>query len=395
MAYDYISATGVIVADTDTVLTEVQNEWRAVFGEDLDLSPSSPQGLMISAQVLERIGIMRNNADIANQINPNLATGVFLDAICALSGLARTAATHTTVTATVTGDEGTIIYAGALAETTAGDQFEATTSVAIPVGGTASVPFQSVETGAIPCPAGSLTVIVDGILGWATVTNADAGTLGTAQQNDNALWLDRKNTLALQGISTTEAIISALYATDGVQSLSFRENVASTTKVIDGITMDPHSIYVCVNGGTDANVANAIFQNKTAGAGYNGTTTVAVIDEISGQSYDVKFDRPTAIPALSRITVRLSGATGDPTDTIKQRVVDYANGLVAGEPGFVVGGSVSPFELSGAAQGIPGVYVTLSEVALASTAIFQTTEIPIALDEIATIGLSSVQVVIV
>jgi uncharacterized phage protein gp47/JayE len=395
LAYDYITTTGVIVPDTDTTLAEVQAEWRAVFGDDIDLNPSSPQGLIISMQVLERQGVARNNAEIANQINPNYSSGIFLDALAALSGLSRTPATHTTVTATVTGDSGAIIYAGALAETAAGDRFECTTATTIPLSGTIDAPFRSVDTGAIPCATGALTIIVDGILGWASITNSQAGILGSTTQLDNSFWMLRRNTLALQGISTNEAIISAINAVTGVQSLAYRENTAAITTVIDGISMVAHSIYVCVNGGTDSDIGAALLQNKTAGAGYNGTTTVAVVDTVSGQSYDVKFQRPTTIPVLSRITVRLSGATGDPTDTIKSKVVSYANGEIEGEQGFVVGGAVSPFELSAAAQGIVGVYVLNSEIALASDGIFQTTEIPISIDEIATITLSSVQVVIV
>lgn len=395
MAYDYITASGVIVPDTDTVLAEVQAEWQAFFGADLDLTPSTPQGLMMTAEALTRVGIARNDADLANQINPNLATGVFLDAIAALSGLSRTVAAHTTVTATVVGDAGTIIYIGALAETAAGDLFECTAATTIPVEGTISVPFRSVETGPIPCALGALNVIADGILGWTSITNPAAGTLGVTSQTDTAFWLDRRNTLALQGISTNEAIISALYAVNGVQSLAYRENTAAITVVIDTISMAAHSIYVCVNGGADADIAQALLKNKTAGAGYNGTTTVAAVDTISGQSYDVKFSRPIAVPILSKITVRLAGATGDPSSTIKQRVVDYANGLVDGEAGFVVGGSVSPFELSGAAMGIAGVYVLSSEIALVSSGVFQTSEIAIAIDHIATISLSSVQVILV
>jgi len=395
LAYDYITSTGVIVPDTDTILAEVQAEWQAIFGTDLDLTPSTPQGLMMSAEALTRAGIARNNADLANQINPNLATGTFLDAIAALSGLSRTVATHTTVTATVTGDSGTIIYAGALAETAAGDLFECTSATTIPVGGSIDAPFQSVETGAIPCLASALTIITEGILGWATITNASAGVTGVSTQTDASFWLDRRNTLALQGISTNEAMISALYAVEGVASLSYRENTAATTTTIDGISMVAHSIYACIYGGTDADIAQALLQNKTAGAAYNGAVTVATVDPISGQSYSVKFSRPTAIPVLSKITIRVSGATGDPTATIKQKIVDYASGLIEGEPGFVVGGAVSPFELAGAVSSIAGVYILTSEVALASTAIYQTTEMAIAINEIATITLSSVQVVIV
>lgn len=392
MAYDYINATGVIVPDTATTLTEVQNEYKLAFGADLDLTPSTPQGLLISAETLTRDGVARNNADLANQINPNLSTGVFLDAICALSGLTRAVATRSTVTATVVGVAGTIIYAGALAETTSGDQFECTTATTIPISGTISVPFRSVAYGAIPAAIGTLTVIVDGILGWTSITNAAAATLGTAEQSDLSLWNLRKNTLALQGVQTTEAVISGLYATAGVQSLQFRENATSGTVVINTISMVAHSIYVCVNGGTDASVASAILAHRSAGSNFNGTTIVPVTAS-SGQIINVKFDRPSIIQVLSRLTVRLgAGAAGNVSDTIKQRVVDYANGLLQGESGFTVGSSVSPFEIAGAAMGISGVYVVLSEIAPVSTGIYQTTEIAIAINQIAAINLAGITV---
>lgn len=394
MSYNYQNSNGIIVADTGTTLAEVQAEYQSLFGADIDLTPATPQGILITAETLTRDGVARLMADLANQFNPNIAGGIFLDAMCALSGLARIAATHTTVTATVTGTDGTIIYAGAQAETTAGDVFECTTTTTIPISGTTTAPFRAVLTGAVPCPAGTLTAIADGILGWDTITNSVDGVLGTAEQSDLSLSALRRNTLASQGTQTTDAVTSGLYATAGVQSLQFRENFTSAPIVVGTKTLKAHSIYVCVNGGTDADVAQAIINNRSAGCDFNGTTSVNVTAS-SGQVIAVLFDRPAVIQVLSKITVRLSaGATGNVQDTIKQRIVDYANGLIDGEAGFVVGGSVSPFELAGAAMGIAGVYVLTSEIAPVSTGVWQSTEIAIAIDKIAAISLSGVTVVV-
>ena len=59
------------------------------------------------------------------------------------------------------------------------------------------------------------------------------------------------------------------------------------------------------------------------------------------------FDRPSDKPKLVRITVK-SGVGIDPVDDIKNAVVNYANGLVDGEDGFIVGGNVSAFEIAAA-----------------------------------------------
>lgn len=389
MAYNYVESTGIIVPDTDTTLTEVQNEWTEAF-PNIDLTPSTPQGIMITAEVLNRDGSARLAADVANQITPDYAGGIFLDAICALSGITRISATFSTVTASLTGTLGTVVPTGSIASTPAGDQFELISAVTIPNDGN----FQAVESGAVPCAIGELTEIVDTVLGWTGVTNAVAATLGTSQESDLALWSRRRKTLAAQGVGTDEAVISGLYLTDGVQSLVFRENVEATTEIIDGISMKPHSIYVCVNGGTDADVARSILDNRSGGSGFNGGTTVPTT-AASGQVIDVQFDRPTSIPFLVRVTVRLFGAAGDVSNNIQTNILNWSNGLIAGEDGLVVGGDISPFEIAGAAAQITGVYVVMCEIALSSTGIYQATEIAIAIDEIGTLSPSSITVVTV
>lgn len=391
MAYNFILETGAIIADTSLALAETQADYQAVFGGDLDLTPSSPQGLLITADTLVKDAVARNNADISNQFNPNLAGGIFLDAICAMTGLSRLPATKSVVQVVITGTSGTIISAGFLAETAAVDRFELITAVTIPPTGTVTATFQAVEFGIVPCAAGALNIITNGQLGVTSLTNPAAATLGTNQQSDLSLLSLRRRTLALQGVQTAEAVTSALYKIYGVQSLAFRENVESAMQVIDTISMMPHSIYVCVNGGTDAEVAQAILESRSAGSGFNGLITYP-ITTASGQVLNVKFSRPEVINVLIKITARITG--GASSAAIIQRVLDYANGMVAGEDGFVVGGSVSPFELSGAAMGIAGVYVTKCEIAPALTGVYVTSEIPILISQIAATTQSSITVVI-
>lgn len=395
--YQYLENSGVIVADTADTLTTVQTEYKNAFGQDLVVTPDTPQGVLITAEALARDAVLRNNAALANQINPNLAGGVFLDAIMALTGSARDAAERSTVTVILTGVAGTIVPAGVVAATNPdGDEFELITTVIIESGGTVSAEFQSVEFGPIPAPAGTLTAIVSGVLGWETITNADAATLGRAEQSDQAARLYRRNTLALQGQSTPEAITSGLYATDGVRSLSFRENTTSAPAVIDGINLVAHSIYVCVDGGTDADVAATILRKKSAGADYNGTVTVNVVEPASGQTYPVTFDRPTAVPIQARVTVRDGSAIADPVAAIKEAILAYANGELEDEAGFTVGNDVSSFELAGAInRQYPTLYVQKVELSLASPTVWSTDPITIALDEIATILSGAITVLIV
>ncbi len=90
--YNYIEPQGVIVTDTTgEILNEVINEYQNAFGQDL-IAPtinnpqsfSTPQGLLITSETLARQSVVDNNALLANQINPNVSGGIFLDAILAL-----------------------------------------------------------------------------------------------------------------------------------------------------------------------------------------------------------------------------------------------------------------------------------------------------------------------
>lgn len=384
--YSYIDSTGTIVDDTSSILSEVQTEYTDVFGSDLVLDPSSPQGVLITAEALSRAAVAANNANLANQINPNIAGGVFLDAIMALTGMQRTPQTQTQVTnVTLSGVAGTVIPAGSLAATAAGDQFASQSTVTLNGSGNANANFASVAYGPIPCAGSALNVVVSNILGWETVTNNGSGdpasvtTLGASTQSDQAARALRQNTLAFQGISLAEAITSALYNVPGVTSLWFQENVAATTQTINGISMVSHSIYACVAGGSETAIAAALLENKSSGCAWNGSTTVNIVEPASGQTYAVQFDIPEQIGILIEVTTTNGNATN-----ITNAILDYATGSISGYAGFVVGAAVSPFEIAGAILSqYPTYYLSSVEISVTSPVDYTTSPISIGVNQIA------------
>ena len=379
MTYQYITSTGVIVPDTSEILTEVQTEFKAVFGADLIVTPDTPQGVLATAEALARAQEVQNNAALANQINPNIAAGVFLDAIMMLSGIQRTPATQTLVTGvSLTGVAGTLIPAGTQAKTAAGDIFATLSDVTLDGSGNATTNFASVVYGPIPCAIYALNLVVTNILGWETVNNTTAGVVGASTQSDIAARALRSNTLAYQGVSLAEAITSALYNVPGVQSLFFQENIAATTQTIKGISMVAHSVYACVNGGADLDVATALLENKSSGAGWNGSTSVTVIEPTSGQPYTVQFDRPTPV----EIAIQVTSANAALSD-LKLAVAAYIAGNVAGYPAWKVGQAISAFEIAGAIlQQYPYMIINGVNISYADSISYGTAVLPIAVDEI-------------
>lgn len=398
MAYNYVSPDGVIVPDTSEIKASTEQEWRDLYGEDIDLNDETPQGMMVGQETAVRSELVANNAAIANQINPNIAGGIFLDDIWSLTGGKRRQATYTTVyNVLLGGAPGAIVPSGSRRATSSGNVFELISTVILDsVTGTGTGTFQALEPGPQTVPIGTLTVPVRGYtsVGWETSYNGEAGIPGAAAQSDIQARRERKETLALQGRSIAEAVYGNVRAVDGVQSISFRENTANTSQTIDGIAMVPHSVWACVDGGEEAEVALALYTAKTGGAAWNGAEAVDVRDPFSSQISTVKFDRPEAVPVMVRFTIAAGSGISDPAALIRSSVLAYANGQTD-EKGFSLGEDVSPFELAAAGNlAASEIFIKKVEISpLQAIPAWQTDLFEIALNEKATITADNILVI--
>jgi uncharacterized phage protein gp47/JayE len=193
--YTFVENTGLITPDVQDLLSTVQNEYKAAFGDSLLLNGNTPQGVLINAEVLARVRTLQLNCTVANQINPNRAGGVFLDSIYALTGGQRTPALNTLVSLSLTGVSGTTIIVGSLVQDTSGNMY-ATVATVVILNGTANVNAQAVATGPIAVLPGTITTIISNTLGWETVTNPSSQIfLGTTTQSDSSARLTRQQTL--------------------------------------------------------------------------------------------------------------------------------------------------------------------------------------------------------
>lgn len=392
--YNFIESRGVIVADTAMTRAQVEAEFRAVFGDDMPTDPATPQGMLITRITEERDAIARNNAEVANQVNPNLAGGLFLDSLVALTGGRRRSSVRSQIIgAELGGVPGTNVPAGSIAETAQGEQFELVATVVLNAAGVASGNLRALQEGEIVVPPGGLNTVASSVLGWETISNPDAAIPGQVEENDVLLRRRRAQTLALQTTSINEAIVSRLYSIETVRSCHYLENYADVDQVIDGIPMRKHSIWACVEGGTDQAVAQALFETKTVGGGYNGAVVVHVQDPVNGRLYEVKFDRPEEIALLIRVTVKASPL--DVQQLVPDLIMNYVGGDIEGDVSFVVGSDVSTFEIASAVnQQEPTIFVKKVELSVVGSGTWSPDTLEIAPNQIARTQRSSIQVVI-
>lgn len=158
----------------------------------------------------------------------------------------------------------------------------------------ADVPFIAETAGPFLANVGSLTVIETPTSGITGVTNLDPATSGFEVETDAELRIRRSNNLQVSGSATVEGIRAALAGgkVAGVTSAVVIENVAD---VADGSGRPPHSFEAVVAGGSDADVAEAIWKSKPAGIQTFGNVTVVVVDS-QGFNQTIKFSRPTLVP---------------------------------------------------------------------------------------------------
>lgn len=378
-SYQYLIDTGEIAADTADLLADVQAEFRSAFGASINLSSATPQGALVTAETLARTNVMKSSVERANVINPNLSFGVFLDAVCSFNGVKRGANTSTTArNVRVYGNPTTVIPAGSRVETDSGDVFTILVATTIPVQGTTMLTIASVAYGDIALPVGTLKII-DGTIGWGSIV-VDSGTIrtpGTVRLTDAQLKNARRVRLATYGSGSTPAIIANVSAVPNVTSVMVVENNTGTTGVHGGVTFSlPNSIWVCVAGNPLVqDVADALYAAHAGGCPWEygatgngvpagGSSGIPVNDPISNVRYFVKYTTPIMYDAYVKVVVKQGTSSTSPVEGIQNTMVDYANGNIEGEAGFVVGASVSAFELGGAVSAtLPGLYIRSVQVA--------------------------------
>ncbi len=395
--YEYVTLNGTIVPDTATIKAEVEQEWIDSLGLSEAPDASSAEGRLIDAEVTSRVSVARNNALLANQQNPNLADGNFLDAHLALIGSSRDGAEQSTVECDLTGVAGTLIPAGQYVEDDNRILWISASAVTLDGLGQASVTFRSVDYGPVTADIGEITKIVSGVLGWETVNNPDDAVPGKLEQSDVSARIQRKRELGANSKSNAYSILAAINALEGVAGVRFRENTADTLQVIDNVSLGLHSTWVCVDGGVDAEIAEAYVTSRTGGAGFNGAESIVYTEPSSEQPITVLFDRPTDKPLICRITARITTGTSGVSD-IKTAAVKYANGEIDNELGFYLGEDSSPFEVAaGVNSELPGVFVLKCELATVAdgSGAYSTNTIDNEIFEKASLTTGNVEVVIV
>ena len=345
-----IDDTGIKSTSLSEYQTDLEQAFQNVFGQDIDLDSQTPQGQLIGIFALDLSQLDDSTVQLFNALNIFNAAGSQLDAYGNQFNIFRNPATPSTVTAQLTGSPTTLIPSGSRARTTNGDIFFSTENVTLDVSGLGSGVFQSQDVGAIAIDANTLTQIVDtDIVGWDTVDNAGAGTVGQLQQTDTEFRSFYYQTLSRNAVSTLDAIRSRVAALENVLEVKVFENDTAQNVILQNVELLPHSIAVVVKGGVAQDIGQAIFDTKTVGADTQGADlalqTAVVVPTNDGASTITIYYYPVdPVTVQIDLTIQLYQNSPDVINTIKSRIIEYFEGTFTG--GINEDGSVQ-FDTSG------------------------------------------------
>ena len=213
------------------VLTQIQNVFKNVFGANVTTTPSSTVGVF-SQELTNIVVEVEDTRELffSNVYDPNIASGKYLDGLCAFHQIKRNSATKSIATCSITGLSGVVIPTGsAVILNENGDQFKNTGDVIITAGVANGVVFEAVNTGAISVIANSLNRIQNTIAGFDTVTNPTDGVTGSVIESDNSLRFKRKKSLYANSSGGMRSIIGALEENNNVIDYNIHENYTITT----------------------------------------------------------------------------------------------------------------------------------------------------------------------
>jgi hypothetical protein len=377
---------------------------KSTIGPATDTSATSPLGLLIASVMGKTSDVWDVAATAYIGTSRADAQGAQLDAIGALFGSRRLAATPSSVfcscsfTAAGTYPAGSLVgYVAAQASQSAANAASVVVPAVHPANGlpvSVSNPFTTASTYAPPTlfaapitgpnfgvaliaanatnpgNVGAFTGQVP-VSGWASVVDVAGAVVGTLVETDTAYRLRQVEELGAQGSCNPSAItadvIEALQeAPVPVRALcSVLENV---NDYVDANGQRPHSVQVVVYDGPQPNttqnnpiIGQAIWNNKPSGIPLVGNTTVSIVDAL-GVTRTVPFSRavlrPTYLVVNAQIASTANAAavetaivTAITTATQGGQFIAYGQTVQAsGAQAFTPGTDVVPAVFGGIAQ---------------------------------------------
>lgn len=327
----YVDSTGLHIPTYNDILEDMIAAMKQIYGDDIYLDNSSPDYQLLSIFALKQSDTLQAMAYAYNARSPETAIGTSLDSVVKLNGIKRKAAGHSTCQVKITGSPFTQITNGAVKDR-AGLTWDLPANVVIDSNGTAYTVATCRTAGAVSALAGDISQIETPTYGWVSVRNEVAAVLGNAQETDAQL--RERQTISTANPSQTmlDGTKGAIAALRNVSRYAVYENDTNVSSVTDDnpYGLPAHSVTCVVEGGTDEDVAEAIFLHKGIGCYTNGDVVVEYTDQ-NDYINRVRFFRPVYKDIFVKVVIKkYTGYISTMTVKVREAVYNYLAALTIG-----------------------------------------------------------------
>ncbi|KAG0283065.1 hypothetical protein BGZ96_012562 [Linnemannia gamsii] len=178
--------------------------------------------------------------------------------------------------------------------------------------------------------------------GWRSARSSQAAEVGEEEETDAELRRRFFISRAKAAQNSVDGMIVKLLQLADVRQAVCLENDGDTPNADD---VPAHSLNIIVEGGSDADIARVIFDNKTAGTGLRGGVQCQIRDN-KNMARMIRFDRPAVVACAAYLeSVSMSG---NPEFLIKCRIAK--NHMLGTVPDitqaldFIFGGQASVYD---------------------------------------------------
>lgn len=296
---DNFDENGLQVATRPELVEALTQAFQTIYGADVNLDQSSPDGQLLNIFAQGGIDVRELLMQIYNSFDPDNCSGRILDERCAINNVFRKGGTFTTVpidittnrTVTLKGlDENynDVNATGYTIQDSAGNQFILVSTQTLQAG-TTRVLFRSKDVGAVQTTLNTITIPVTIVLGVVSVNNPVDATEGKDEESDYNLKIRRRQSVSIGSSGYLNGLLATVLQLNGVTDAALYENY---TGEVDENETPAHCMWLVVEGGSAADIADAIYRKKSYGCNMRGNESYT-IETISHQQFVAKWDEPT------------------------------------------------------------------------------------------------------
>lgn len=377
----------------EDILERLDVKAKELFGQDANTGARSALGILLRIMAFVLALVWQDNENVYYSGFRKTAEGRQLDALLPYAGITRNPATYADGTVVFSGAPGTSIEMGFTVGKEDETLYYTLEDAVIGPDMTVTVDVMCQVSGAIGnADAGQINQIINPIDGLEEVTNLIAFTNGKEQETDQEVRERADTTVEGLGSGTTASIRTELLKVSGVRAAYVDENYNDETNIYG---TPSRAIQAFVLGGSDEDLAQAIFKKKAGGIKPFGQTFVTILDDAE-QPHQVGLTRAQTVQIYAKVTLKTNNSfESDGQNQVIRAIVQYIGGTDAESNTYIglnMGEDVILSKLIARIYGVNGiddVDVQLSTDDL----LYEANNIEIKLQQVAQIIASNIEVI--